>query len=154
MLSKSSAVSLVIKLNRSARLAGLIAISHAGGLVCLWLAPVPMVGQVLITAPVILSAVYCLQRYALLSSPLSVVNLEWQAGGWLLTDRRNIQYSVSLAEGSMRSRRLTVLLFLTERGRTISVPIFRDMLDADDYRRLQQRLTISRDEPPAGQSPA
>ena len=145
MSSRSSVTPLVIKLNRSTCLAALISAGHAGGLVCLWLAPVSLPGQLLATVPIVFSAAYCLQRYALLRNPHSIVRLERHAGGWLLTDRCNVQYPARLAPESMRSRLLTLLLFLTEGKRKVSVPIFRDMLDSDDYRRLQLYLTIMQD---------
>jgi hypothetical protein len=136
---------LVIKLSRSIRLAALILITHAGGLVCLWLAPLPLAGQLLATVPAVFSAAYYLRRYALLRNPHSIVLLERHAGGWLLTDRRNVQYPARFTADSMRSRMLTLLLFQTEGRRKVSVPIFRDMLDCDDYRRLQLYLTIMQD---------
>lgn len=142
MLSRSFVTPLVIKLNRSAFLAAFIAIGHAGGLVCLWLTPLPLWSQAFATVPVVFNAARSLKRYAWLSNPLAVVRLEWHAGGWLLTDNGGQQCPARLATGSMRSRVLTVLLFLTESGSLISVPICRDMLDPDDYRRLQLCLTV------------
>lgn len=145
MSSMSSAPPLVLKLNRSAWLAAFIAIGHAGGLVCLWLTPLPLWGRALITVPVIFGAVRYLQHYAWLKTPHAVVRLEWHAGGWLLTNNDGRQYPARLATGSMRSRLLTVLLFSTEDGPMISVPICGDMLTADDYRRLQLCLTVRND---------
>lgn len=145
MLSTSSAPPLVIKLNRSIWLAAFIVIGHAGGLVCLWLTPLPLWVKALITAPVMFGAVRYLQHYALLKTSHAMVRLEWHAGGWLLTDNDGKQYPARLAAGSMRSRLLTVLLFSTERGPSISVPICGDMLAADDYRRLQLCLTVRSD---------
>lgn len=126
-------------------LAGLILLGHAGGLVCLWLAPLPGWGQALITVPVVFGGVRYLKRYALLSAARAVVGLEWRADGWLLTDNRGRQQSARLAANSMRSRVLTLLLFLTDDGPSISVPICRDMLVPDDYRRLQLCLTVRND---------
>lgn len=145
MSSRSSGTPLVIKLNRSIYLTALVLTGHAGGLACLWLVPVPLAGQLLGTVPILFSVVYNLRRYALLRNPISIVGLEWHSDGWLLTDRRNDQYPARLAPGSMRSRLLTMLLFQTEGKRKVAVPIFQDMLDPDDYRRLQLRLTIMQD---------
>lgn len=141
----SSAPPLVIELNRSIWLATFIAIGHAGGLVCLWLTPLPLWAKALITAPVMFGAARYLQHYAWLKTSHAVVRLEWHAGGWLLTDNDGRQYPAQLTAGSMRSRLLTVLLFSTEGRSLISVPICRDMLVADDYRRLQLCLTVRSD---------
>lgn len=142
MWPRSSAPPLVIELNRSVFLAVLVSLTHIGAFVCLWLAPVPFLAQVPVTVLTVFSAVYSMRRYALLGATRSVVRLEWHSGGWLLTDQAGTQHSATLMLGSMRSRLLTVLLFLTNGKRSVSVPICRDMLDPDDYRRLQQRLTI------------
>lgn len=122
---------------------GFIIFVYLGGLICLWTAQLPVWLKMPISFFALIGGLHSLQRYGLLTNKKSVVHLQSRLETWLLSFRDNTQVEMYLSINSFRSRFITILLFESDKL-TIRVPVIRDAVSNDCYRRLLQYLMIKR----------
>lgn len=92
---------------------------------------------------VVVSWVYSHYRYGALKGRRSVRRVLWCADGWLLEDARGSKKLFSLADGSRVSENFILLRFRTSHGgwlKGVFVPVWRDSVDEESFRRLQRFL--------------
>lgn len=106
---------------------------HGLGLASLWLSVLPVWLSVSATlglgASVILS-----WRYA--SCP-RLAQILYREQNWTLVGPSQQVWKGSLLPSTRVGRWLTLLHFRLDNGRFLAVPVWRDSLDAEDYRRMQ-----------------
>jgi len=66
--------------------------------------------------------------------------LQYHEGQWCLRDAGGNPVSTRLCPSTWMSPWLTVLHWRTDEGRFLALPLWRDALSAENYRRLQARL--------------
>ena len=143
MSSQKSVTPLRINRRRSRLLAGFILTTH-GGAVVLLLVSLPVWAGVLLSAGVMTSLVYTLNRHVLLRGPTAYVDLNWDSeGNWTLLDRGGKAHQARLLRSSCLYVSLVILNFEVER-RNHSVILLPDAIDKDTLRRLRVRLNIEK----------
>lgn len=92
------------------------------------------------------SAYYTIRKYALLSLRSSVIGISQSTDGdWSLRLYDQSELHVVLCDDSYVHPLMVILNFkITNSYRRLSLPLFRDALDAEPHRQLRSRLKLSR----------
>lgn len=75
-------------------------------------------------------------------APWSIVALSWNAGGWMLTRADGQMRTACLLPSSVVTHFVVVLHFRDPARRRYVLPLWRDSVAAEDWRRLQVRLRL------------
>ena len=115
---------------------------HLAAAGLLWLVPIPVIGQAVLTLTVAVSLIYYMARDATLHAAHSIVALELRGGGGIaFQTRRGTWFDCELLGSSFVSPHLTVVNLRPRGGwlarRVILVP---DNVDAREFRRLRMWL--------------
>lgn len=89
---------------------------------------------------VILNWAFLHRRYLILRDKSAVKHIRWCDDGWMLTTNSGLQGPFALAGGSRIAKGIIWLQFKSPRAKfrvNYIVPILRDSLDEDSYRKLQ-----------------
>lgn len=122
------------------RLAILVLLTHAAALAALLALPAPW-GLMSIT--VLISLIYQGHVRVLQRAPWSIRSLVWQADGtWIIGLVSGREIEAALSPSTFVSVPLIVINLHRGHLRRWSLPLFTDALDADQLRRLRQRLRI------------
>lgn len=107
-------------------------LGHSLALAAVWLSAIPLWGKCLISVGLAVSL--CISRQPKLGKIL------YDGERWVLVGPRQERCQVQLLPSTWRSRWLTLLHFRSQNRRFLTIPIWRDSLSEDDYRRLQMVL--------------
>ncbi len=143
MSSTGYATPLNLELRPSWRLSAFLVISHTGALTALLMTSLPWWAVIGISVITAVSLVRLLARFALLTDPRAIEQLEWPAGNeWRLYRHDSTVETGVLVPGAYLHPWLVVLAFRVGRWRR-HVVILPDMLDAETFRRLRVRLRLT-----------
>lgn len=133
---------LSLRLQPSLQLTLILAVLHAGALLCLLCVALAPILHALLTMLVCASAYRTLRRDARLSSPDAVVELSWlQRGEWRLSMRSGEELHAQLRMDSYAHPKLVFLNFRPSREGRRTVVVLPDMVaPAPALRRLRRRL--------------
>jgi hypothetical protein len=123
----------------SARLAAGLCLVHALGAGALWLAPLPVAGQMLLTLAIAASLVFYIARDAALHTAGAIVALEIKEDGGLAFQTRSGDWIEAEVLGSSYvSARFTLVNLRPRGGRRVRhLILLADSLDPRDFRRLR-----------------
>ena len=140
---KAYAAPLVLDLGPSRRLGRLLAAAHLAAAASLWLAHVPAIVQIALTAVLAARLARHLPLHARRRHHASVERLVWDAQGmWRLWLRDGRVYQAELLPAAYVQRFLAVLRFRCEDGRTRTAILLPDAVEPETFRRLRVRMTI------------
>lgn len=117
---------------------------HGVALLACLITPLNLLLKVAVSLAVLLSLAYSLTRYATLATRFAIVQLRELANGtWLLLDKQGRQWSAVLQNRYLATNLLIILNFSIPGKRlAASIPIMRDALSAEQFRRLNTKLRL------------
>jgi len=110
-----------------------VLVCHVLALGAVWISTLPVWAA--LAASLGLGIGVMLARRRAARPPLA--QLLYRDGGWILVGPCQLVWRGELQSSTWLSRWLTLLHFRLEDGRFLAVPVWRDSLDGDGYRRLQ-----------------
>lgn len=118
-----------------------LGVVHFAAATLLWVVPLPLLAQVVLTFAIGASLVYLMARNALLHAPGSIVALEARDDSVSLQTRNGEWIEGEVLDSSYVSPRLTIVNFRARaRGRVRHVILLRDNVDPREFRRFRTWL--------------
>jgi len=105
----------------------------------------PLWSQMLLFGAVVLSLIILLKRWVFFD-PVDAIEVAWnEDDGWRVRYGAQEELAVRLLGTSVVTTMITILHFKTEQGKRHEVVVFRDALDAEEYRLLRVILRTAAD---------
>ena len=142
-MSQNFKTPITLKLRRSFLLTVVLLLSHIGALSCVLYVPVPLILKFFLVVAILLAAIYFICRYSLLILPVSVTAIVVYDEGGGVTLRNHETYFADIDLSECISTDSMIVLTINFDERRYRIPVFRDMVDIDVYRKLRVYLKIS-----------
>ncbi len=141
-----------LRLDRSASisLGVLLGCSHGLAIAALFAADLALFHKFTFTFSVLVSFVFCLNRYCLLRDPLSVLVVVFNNGVWRLELKSSEQITARLEFPVFVNRYLVVMNFRDAAGRKFPVAVFADGAEVTQMRHLRIFLKLGMAQPNVG----
>ena len=148
MSSTRSGETLDFDIHPSRLLGGILIATHAGAVVCVMLAAVPLWLRLLIPVLVAVNLWYSLVRHATLRRPDAIIGLRCDCESrWFVRLRSGVAHPVTILPASYLHPRIVVLAMrFNANRRTRSAILLGDNVDPQVFRRLRVRLLLARAE--------
>jgi hypothetical protein len=145
MSSSKFAAPLVLDIRPSLPIAAVLLTMHVLSGVAALVLPLPWWLRAALVAPIVASVVHTVRNHALLRDNRAVVSLCWGVDdAWTLTTRAGDAIDATLLPGSYLHPLLAVLNFRAADRRRMSVVIIPARVDAERFRQLRIRLSLTR----------
>ncbi|MBN1377971.1 MAG: hypothetical protein JXA04_01915 [Gammaproteobacteria bacterium] len=139
-MSQHFNIPLEFELKPSRLLTAILVASHVGAMASIMAVPGPIPAKVLFLIPLMVSAFYSIRRYALIVSGQSVCKVLFKEHDCRVIRRNALSEDALLVFDQCINTRSIIALKLTADGKSYWIPIFRDMLASDVFRRLRVYL--------------
>lgn len=119
-------------------------VTHIGGIFCIVFIDAVWWLKVIITCCILTNLVITVRNYVLLNSYNAVIEFGFNKGSfWFLRKNSTKPIFAFINYPIFVSSNLIIINFYLKNGwRTVSLPIFKDALSADDFRKLKMLLRI------------